>query len=169
MFARPSRRARGAAPRPTLAPAARRPAARRGWPPAPGRRAPAAVAVPSLPEPLREQVVRARLALELLAEVGMRQRDERLHALGNGLPLEVHDPVLRDDVHDVGARRGHDVARRQRADDAALPLAALLVRRREADEGLAAPRRVGAAHELELPAGAGQVAMAGRLRGGLAL
>src|SRR5206468_9847641 len=121
-----------------------------------------------LPEAARHEVVLARLPLELLAEIRVREGDERPGALGDRLSLEIHDPVLRDDVHDVGARRGDDVARRQRADDAALPLAALLVRRREADEGLAAPRRVGAAHELELPAGAGQVPMAGRFRGGLA-
>src|SRR5262245_49865123 len=92
------------------------------------------------------------LAFEALTEVGMRDPDERLSALSDRFPSQIHDAVLGDDVHDVGAWRGNDVARRQIQHDAAAALAALVVSGRQTDEGLAALRGVGAAHELQLSA-----------------
>ena len=110
-----------------------------------------------LPERPRHQALLARLALERLAEVGVRDRDERLRPLRDRLALQVDEAELGHDVHDVGTRRRHDVAGRQRGHDAAAPHAASLVGRRETCEGLAAPGCIRAAHELKLTSGARQV------------
>src|SRR5262245_29027536 len=125
--------------------------------------------VPPSEEPLRDQSFLQGLALERLAEVRMRDPDQRPGALGDRLALQVDAAVLGDDVHHVGARRGDHVAGGERRDDAALARPALVVGRREAHERLPALRGVGAAHELELPAGAGEVAIARRLRRRLSL
>src|SRR4030095_1613347 len=81
--------------------------------------------------PARDQPVLVRLAFETLAKVRMRDADERPGAFGDRLPLQIDHPVLGDDEHDVGARRGHDVALRQAQHDPAAALAALVVGRRE--------------------------------------
>src|SRR5919204_5497872 len=52
----------------------------------------------ALEESLAQDVLLARLALQLFAEHGMRDGNERLGALGDRLALEVHDPVLGRDI-----------------------------------------------------------------------
>src|SRR6185436_10775876 len=113
--------------------------------------------LPSEREASRDQPVLVGFALQRFAEVRMRDADQGLGALGHRLALQVRQAVLGDDEHDIRARRGHDVARRQPEDDSASPLAALVIRRREADERPAALRGIGPAHELQLPAGAAQM------------
>src|SRR5258707_3331600 len=120
-------------------------------------------------EVARDQAELAGVALELRAEVGVGDGDQRDRALGQRLALEIDDAVLGHDVHDVGTRRGDDVAGRQAGDDPALAHAVPLVGRGEADERLAAPGRVRPAHELELSAGSRQVPVPVRLGRGLAL
>ena len=108
-------------------------------------------------------------ALELLAIVGMGDRNEPARPLGHRLALEVDESIFGDDVHDVRAWRGDDISRRQVEHDAAAALAALVVSRRQANEGLAALRGVGTAHELQLSARAADVAVAVGLGRRLAL
>src|SRR5687768_15564624 len=67
----------------------------------------------SLHKPLADDVLLARVAFQLLAEPGMRDRNERVGAFRHRLALEVHDAVLGRDIHGVDPRRGHDVAGRQ--------------------------------------------------------
>ena len=95
--------------------------------------------------------------------------DEGFGALGNGFSLQVDDAVFGDDVHHVGARRGDDVAGREVKHDAAAALALLAIRGGEADKRFASLGRIGAADELQLSAGAADVAVAVGLGGGLAL
>src|SRR5690606_13134385 len=52
----------------------------------------------------------AGLPLKLLAEVGMRDVDQRLRPLADRLAVQVRDPVLRHDVVYVVARRHHACA-----------------------------------------------------------
>ena len=117
----------------------------------------------------RDQAVLVRLAFETLAKVRMRDADQRLGAFGDGLPLQIDHPVLGDDEHDVRAGCGHDVALSQVQHDPAAALAALVVGRGEADERFAAFRGVGAAHELQLPAGAAEMAVTVGFGGRLSL
>src|SRR4030095_9209445 len=53
------------------------------------------------------------LSLEILPEVRGRDSDECLVPLRHRLALQVHDAVLGDDVHHIGAWRGHDVSLRE--------------------------------------------------------
>ena len=85
-----------------------------------------------------DQPVLVGFALQGLTEVRMRDADQGLGTLGDRLALQVGQSVLGDDEHDIGARRGHDIARRQPEDDPASPLAAFVIGRREADERPAA-------------------------------
>src|SRR5262245_57707816 len=117
----------------------------------------------------RDQTVLVRLTFEIIAKVRMRDANQRLGAFGDRLPLQIDHPVLGDDEHDVGTGCGHDIAWRQVQHDPAAALAALVVGRREADERLAAFRRVGAAYELQLPAGAAEMAMTVGFGGRLSL
>src|SRR5882672_10663777 len=76
----------------------------------------------------RDQAMFIGLALEALAKVRMRDGDQGKCALRHRLSLQVGHPEFRHDVHDVGTRRGDDVARGEFEDDAAATLASLLVR-----------------------------------------
>src|SRR5262245_13545950 len=104
-----------------------------------------------------------RLAFETFPEVRMRNANQGLGTFSDRFPLQIDEAVLRDDVHHVGAWRGDDVALRQVQHDAAAALAAFLVSRRQADEGLAALRRVRASHELRLAARSADVPVPVRL------
>ena len=105
-----------------------------------------------------------RVGDELLAEVGMRDADERLGTLPGGKTLEVDHAVLGDDVVRAGARVGADGAGRQRGNDAALDRAVLAGDGRgHADEALAALGEVSAHGKVELAARAGDVLDAGGL------
>ena len=88
------------------------------------------------------------LALKLLAEIRMGDGDEGKGALGDRLSFEVDEAIFSDDVHDVGAGSGDDIAGSEVEDDAAAGLAELLVGGCHADEGFAALGSIGAAHEL---------------------
>ena len=109
------------------------------------------------------------LAFQLFAEVGMGDGDQRLRALGTDFPFRLTMPYSVTTY--IMSERGVVTTlpgvrlRTMRL----LRVAALLVGRREADEGLAAFRRIGAAHELQLAAGAADVAVAVGFRGRLAL
>src|SRR5580765_2657393 len=117
----------------------------------------------------RDQTVLVRLAFETLAKVRMRDADQCLGAFGDGLPLQIDHPILGHDEHDVRSRCRHDVALSQVQHDPATALAALVVGRGEADERLAAFGGVGAAHELQLAAGAAEMTVAVRFRRHLSL
>src|SRR5580700_835522 len=99
----------------------------------------------------------------------MGESDERFGAFGDGLSLEIDHAIFGDDIHDVGARGGHDVALREVEHDPAAALAALVIGGGEANKRLAALRGIGAAHELQLPTSTADVAMAVRFGGGLSL
>src|SRR5437763_4881935 len=99
----------------------------------------------------------------------MGDRDHRLGAFGDGFPFEVDDSVLGYDEHDVAAGSSDDVAGHQVQHDAAGPGAGAFVRRRHADERLAAVRGIAGANKLELTSGAAYVAVPARLACGLAL
>jgi hypothetical protein len=51
-----------------------------------------------------------RLTLQPITKVRMGDSDERFGAFGDGLSLEIDHAIFGDDIHDVGARRGHDIA-----------------------------------------------------------
>src|SRR5882724_11771497 len=70
----------------------------------------------------RDQAMFIGLALEALAKVRMRDGDQGKCALRHRLSLQVDHPEFRHDVHDVGTRRGDDVARGEFEDDAAATL-----------------------------------------------
>src|SRR5262249_40566370 len=115
----------------------------RGGPPPTSREAtaPGGAPRPSSPwsgEASAQEAALTRLELEAIAKVWMRDRDQRLGALGHRFSLQVYDAVLRHHVHDVRARGGDDVARGERAHDPALALARALPGGREAHERLAA-------------------------------
>ena len=106
-----------------------------------------------------------RVGDELLAEVGMRDADERLGTLPGRKALEVDHAILGDDVVRAGARVGADGAGRQRGNDAALDRAVLARDGRgHADEALAALGEVRAHRKVELAARAGDVLDARGLR-----
>src|SRR5262245_45149766 len=95
------------------------------------------VMVPSKRDAVRDQAMLVCLTFEALTEVGMSNPNQGLGTFRNGFSLQVDDSVLGDDVHHVGAWCGDDVAGCQVQHDAAPALAALLVGRRQANEGLA--------------------------------
>src|SRR3954464_8257729 len=115
----------------------------------------------ALEDALRDHAVPAGLALQFVPEVWVCDGDHRPGPIGDGFALEVHDPVLGDDVHHVRARGRDHVAGGQVEHHAARAYAVALVGGGHADERLAALGRVGAADELRLAAGAADVA-AGR-------
>src|SRR5712672_4119020 len=85
------------------------------------------------------------------------------------ISLEIDEAVFRDDIHHVGARRGHDVAVSEAQHNPAAAGPALVIGGGEANERLAASRRIGAAHELQPSAGAADVTMAVGFGSGLTL
>src|SRR5258705_4009928 len=87
-------------------------------------------------------------SLQLIAEFGMGERDQRMRALGRGQTLDVHRSELSDDVVGVDARRGdRPVEPRHDAGDLALGRG-----RSRGDDRLSTLGRIGAAHEVELAA-----------------
>ena len=107
-----------------------------------------------------------RLALERLAVVGVRDRDQPPRPLGQRGAAQARDAVLGHDVVDGVLERGHDRALRQpRAD----PAAALARGRVQHDERLPALRVHRAAREVGLAAAGGPVAAGDRLRRALAV
>src|ERR1700732_603734 len=99
----------------------------------------------------------------------MRDTDQRLGAFSDGLPLQIDHPVLGNYEHDVRAWCGHDVALSQVQHNPAAALTALVIGRGEANECLAAFRGIGAAHELQLPAGTAEMAVTVGFGGRLSL
>lgn len=87
---------------------------------------------------------------QTLTELWRGQTDEQLGALLHGLALEVHDAMLCHHIMGVHARVGHRA--RQFGHNARQ--AAALGGGMQGDEALAIARCIGAAHEVELPAGA---------------
>ena len=69
----------------------------------------------------------AGFALQGFAKVGVRKRNHGVGPFGNRLALQIHNSKLRDDVHHVGARRCHDIARGQLQHYAALSQAVSFV------------------------------------------
>src|ERR1700722_9282860 len=80
-----------------------------------------------LPVAFRYQVMLPRLALQLLAKFRCGNRDQRPRTLGDRLALKIDDSVFGHHIHGVATRRGDDVSRCQRCDDAALARAALVI------------------------------------------
>ena len=68
-----------------------------------------------------------RLTLKPLAKVWMGNADERFSAFGDGLSLEIDHAVFGHDIHDIGARRGHNVARREVEHNPAATVAPLVI------------------------------------------
>ena len=73
-------------------------------------------------------------SFKLLAEIGMRETNNRLSAFRYRLPLQVDHAVLGYEIHHIGPRRGDDIPRRKRKYDAAAALASLIISGGKADE-----------------------------------
>src|SRR5215469_7722931 len=99
----------------------------------------------------------------------MRETNDRLGAFRYRLPLQVDHTVLGHQIHYIGSRRCDDVPGRKRKYDTAAALASLIISGRKADERLASLGRIRAAHELQLPSRAADVAKAVRFLSHLAL
>lgn len=112
-----------------------------------------------------DEAVLARFTFESVAEIGVGERNHGFCAIWNGFAFQVGHAELGHDVHHVGAWRRYDTAGRQIEGDPALADAVSFIGRGQADEGLAALRRIGCAHELQLAARAADMAVAGTFGG----
>ena len=90
--------------------------------------------------------------LQPFAELGIGHVDQRPGPLPDGLPVEVGDPVLGDNIVDVAARRDHPGARLEHGHDLAHWLTADGGGAGEGDDGLAALGTAGAVDKVDLPA-----------------
>ncbi len=101
---------------------------------------------------------------QLLTEIWVGDGDDGLRPLPGGQALQVDHAVLRDHIVAAGAGVGADGALGQGGDDAALDSTVLAGDGGgHTDEALAPLGEVGAHHEVQLAAGAGNVLNAGRL------
>ena len=73
------------------------------------------------------QAMLVGVALEAVAKIRVRNCYQCHGAFRHGLSLEICHAVFSHNVHDVGARRGDDVARRQLEHDAAAAFAPFVV------------------------------------------
>ena len=106
---------------------------------------------------------------QFLAEIGMRERDQRLGALPGGSAREIGRAVFRGDIEDLAARRGDDVAAEARQ-DARMAHACLVDKAGgHAEEGKAVLRRRRAVDKVKLAAGAADLAGTDTLRADLAV
>src|SRR5579871_2790599 len=100
--------------------------------------------------------------VQLRAEVGMRDLDQRLGALADGLAMQKRDAEFGDDVADKAARCDHSRPRVEHGYDSRN--CSILGRRRHRDDGLAAFGTRGAPQEIHLPTNAAVKLIANRIR-----
>ena len=105
------------------------------------------------------------LADQLLTEVRVCHADQSLGRFPRGQAVQVHAAILGAQIVHVGAGVGNDAAILQRGTDAAFQLAGLFIKEGggQADKALAALRKVGTQHKVQLAACTGNVLDTGTL------